>query len=139
MLMPSIFGESFLNDFIEPFETSNNSSTFMNTDVEENEKGYMITMDIPGVHKEDVNAELKEGNLTVEATSHRNNDEKDEKGNYIRRERYYGTANRSFYVGNDITQEDIKAKFENGILSLSVPKPVEQKKVETSKRIAIDG
>ena len=139
MLMPSIFGESFLNDFIEPFETSSNSSTFMNTDVEENEKGYMITMDIPGVHKEDVHAELKDGYLTVEATSHSNNDEKDEKGNYIRRERYYGTANRSFYVGNDITQEDIKAKFENGILSLSVPKPVEQKKVETSKRIAIEG
>ena len=139
MLMPSIFGESFLNDFIEPFETSNNSSTFMNTDVEENEKGYMITMDIPGVHKEDVHAELKDGYLTVEATSHSNNDEKDEKGNYIRRERYYGTANRSFYVGNDITQEDIKAKFENGILSLSVPKPVEQKKVETSKHIAIEG
>ena len=139
MLMPSIFGESFLNDFIEPFETSNNSSTFMNTDVEENEKGYMITMDIPGVHKEDVHAELKDGYLTVEATSHSNYDEKDEKGNYIRRERYYGTANRSFYVGNDITQEDIKAKFENGILSLSVPKPVEQKKVETSKRIAIEG
>ena len=139
MLMPSIFGESFLNDFMEPFETSNNSSTFMNTDVEENEKGYMITMDIPGVHKEDVHAELKDGYLTVEATSHSNNDEKDEKGNYIRRERYYGTANRSFYVGSGVTQEDIKAKFENGILSLSVPKPVEQKKVETSKRIAIEG
>ena len=103
MLMPSIFGESFLNDFMEPFETSNNSSTFMNTDVEENEKGYMITMDIPGVHKEDVHAELKDGYLTVEATSHSNNDEKDEKGNYIRRERYYGTANRSFYVGSGVT------------------------------------
>ena len=63
MLMPSIFGESFLNDFIEPFETSSNSSTFMNTDVEENEKGYMITMDIPGVHKEDVHAELKDGTV----------------------------------------------------------------------------
>ena len=127
MLMPSIFGESFLNDFIEPFETSNNSSTFMNTDVEENEKGYMITMDIPGVHKEDVHAELKDGYL------------KDEKGNYIRRERYYGTANRSFYVGNDITQEDIKAKFENGTLKMFVPKIEPKPQVEEKKYIPIEG
>ena len=139
MLMPSIFGESFLNDFIEPFETSNNSSTFMNTDVEENEKGYMITIDIPGVHKEDVHAELKDGYLTVEATSHSNNDEKDERGNYIRRERYYGTANRSFYVGNDITQEDIKAKFENGTLKMFVPKIEPKPQVEDKKYIPIEG
>ena len=138
MLMPSIFGESFLNDFIEPFETSSNSSTFMNTDVEENEKGYMITMDIPGVHKEDVHAELKDGYLTVEATSHSNNDEKDEKGNYIRRERYYGTANRSFYVGSSIKHEDIHAKYENGILHVTFPKEETKKEAEEKKFVSID-
>lgn len=111
----------------------------MNTDVEENEKGYMITMDIPGVHKEDVHAELKDGYLTVEATSHSNNDEKMKKGNYIRRERYYGTANRSFYVGNDITQEDIKAKFENGTLKMFVPKIEPKPQVEEKKYIPIEG
>ena len=135
MLMPSIFGESFLNDFIEPFETSNNSSTFMISDVEENEKGYMITMDIPGVHKEDVHAELKDGYLTVEATSHSNNDEKDEKGNYIRRERYYGTANRSFYVGN-IDKSAISAKFENGVLEVTLPK--QEKSINEDNKIKIE-
>ena len=139
MLMPSIFGESFLNDFIEPFETSSNSSTFMNTDVEENEKGYMITMDIPGVHKEDVHAELKDGYLTVEATSHSNNDEKDEKGNYIRRERYYGTANRSFYVGKELEHEDIHAKYDNGVLTVTFPKEAKKKVPEEKKFISIEG
>ena len=86
-----------------------------------------------------ITAELKDGYLTVSAAKGLDKDEEDKKGHYIRQERYSGAMSRTFYVGEDVKQEDIKAKFENGILSLSVPKPVEQKKVETSKRIAIEG
>ena len=96
-------------------------------------------MDLPGFKKDEIQIELKDGYLTVSAAKGLDKDEEDKKGHYIRQERYSGAMSRTFYVGEDVKQEDIKAKFENGILSLSVPKPVEQKKVETSKRIAIEG
>ena len=135
MLMPSIFGENFLNYYTEPFKMTN---AFMRTDVEENEKGYMITMNVPGVQKEDVHAELKDGYLTVEATSQSNVDEKDEKSRYIRKERYYGTASRKFYVGDNVTQEDIKAKFENGTLKIFVPKIETKPQADEKKYIKIE-
>ena len=135
MLMPSIFGENFLNYYTEPFKMTN---AFMRTDVEENEKGYMITMNVPGVQKEDVHAELKDGYLTVEATSQSNVDEKDEKSRYIRKERYYGTASRKFYVGDNVTQEDIKAKFENGTLKIFVPKIEAKPQADEKKYIKIE-
>ena len=137
MYMPSIFGESLFDDmfpFDDSFFTSKknplygkNASRVMKTDIKENEGSYELT------------AELKDGYLTVSAAKGLDKDEEDKKGHYIRQERYSGAMSRTFYVGEDVKQEDIKAKFENGILSLSVPKPVEQKKVETSKRIAIEG
>ena len=86
--------------------------------------------------KEDVRAQLKDGYLTVQAAKNMNNDEKNEQGAYIRRERYAGTMSRSFYVGDNVTEEDIHAKFEDGILKLSVPKK-EAKKVEENKYITI--
>ena len=132
MLMPSIFGENFLNYYTEPFKMTN---AFMRTDVEENEKGYMITMNVPGVQKEDVHAELKDGYLTVEATSQSN---VDEKSRYIRKERYYGTASRKFYVGDNVTQEDIKAKFENGTLKIFVPKIETKPQADENKYIKIE-
>ncbi len=132
MLMPSIFGENFLNYYTEPFKMTN---AFMRTDVEENEKGYMITMNVPGVQKEDVHAELKDGYLTVEATSQSN---VDEKSRYIRKERYYGTASRKFYVGDNVTQEDIKAKFENGTLKIFVPKIETKPQADEKKYIKIE-
>ena len=135
MLMPSILGENFLNYYTEPFKMTN---AFMRTDVEENEKGYMITMNVPGVQKEDVHAELKDGYLTVEATSQSNVDEKDEKSRYIRKERYYGTASRKFYVGDNVTQEDIKAKFENGTLKIFVPKIETKPQADEKKYIKIE-
>ena len=111
----------------------------MKTDIKENEGSYELDIDLPGFKKDEITAELKDGYLTVSAAKGLDKDEEDKKGHYIRQERYSGAMSRTFYVGEDVKQEDIKAKFENGILSLSVPKPVEQKKVETSKHIAIEG
>ena len=149
MYMPSIFGESLFDNmfpFDEKFFTEKkdplygkNVSRLMKTDVRETEKTYELDIDLPGFKKDEIQIELKDGYLTVSAAKGLDKDGEDKKGHYIRQERYSGAMSRTFYVGEDVKQEDIKAKFENGILSLSVPKPVEQKKVETSKHIAIEG
>ena len=111
----------------------------MKTDVKETDGGYEIDMNLPGVKKEDVKAELKDGYLTVQVSSNTNNDEKDDKGRYIRRERFSGSCSRRFYVGQRVKQEDIKAKFENGILTMVVPKKEKEPAVEENKYIAIEG
>ena len=118
MLMPSIFGENLLDDFFgEPFGGYDYSeSGLMTTDVKDTDKGYEVTMNMPGVKKEDVKAELKDGYLTVSAETNTKKDEKAEDGKYIRRERYSGSCSRSFYVGDGVKQEDIKAKFEDGTI-----------------------
>lgn len=142
MLMPSIFGENFMDDFFGFPERylgrSFNTNRMMQTDVAETDDGYEVTMDLPGFKKEDVKAELKNGYLTITANTNTNNDEKDKNGKYIRRERYSGTCSRSFYVGENVTQEDIKARFENGTLKLNIPKK-ERPKLEESKCISIEG
>ena len=139
MLMPSIFGEDLLDDFFgEPFGGYDYSeSGLMTTDVKDSDKGYEVTMNMPGVKKEDVKAELKDGYLTVTAQQNTNKDEKDKQGNYIRRERYSGSCQRSFYVGEGVKQEDLKAAFNNGILTVAVPKEV-QKPVEEKQYITIE-
>ena len=141
MLMPSIFGENLLDDFFgEPFGGYDYSeSGLMTTDVKDTDKGYEVTMNMPGVKKEDVKAELKDGYLTVSAETNTKKDEKAEDGKYIRRERYSGSCSRSFYVGDGVSQEDIKAKFENGVLTLDVPKKEAKPAVEEKKTIAIEG
>ena len=154
MLMPSIFGENLFDDFFGDFPFyyddramkdtekklyGRRASHIMKTDIKETEGSYELDIDLPGFKKDEISAELKDGYLTVSAAKGLDKDEEDKKGHYIRQERYSGAMSRTFYVGEDVKQEDIKAKFENGILSLSVPKPVEQKKVETSKHIAIEG
>jgi HSP20 family molecular chaperone IbpA len=111
----------------------------MRTDVKETETGYELDLDLPGYKKEDVQAELKDGYLTITASTSSNKDEKDEDGKYIRRERYSGTCSRSFYVGEDISQQDIKAKFEDGTLKLSIPKKEEKPAEEEKKLISIEG
>ena len=113
-----------------------NTRNMMKTDVKETDQGYELDIELPGYKKEDVRAQLKDGYLTVQAAKNMNNDEKNEQGAYIRRERYAGTMSRSFYVGDNVTEEDIHAKFEDGILKLSVPKK-EAKKVEENKYITI--
>ena len=132
MLMPSIFGENLLDDFFgEPFGGYDYSeSGLMTTDVKDTDKGYEVTMNMPGVKKEDVKAELKDGYLTVSAETNTKKDEKAEDGKYIRRERYSGSCSRSFYVGDGVKQEDIKAKFEDGTLKLFVPKEAAKPAVE---------
>lgn len=143
MLMPSIFGESLLDDFFGGFNGVRNnakygtpSSSIMKTDVKETENDYEIHIDLPGYKKEDVQAELKDGYLVISAKNERSEEDKGKE--YIRRERFYGTCSRSFYVGKEIRQEDIGAKFENGVLMLNVPKRVEAP-VEEKKYIAIEG
>ena len=146
MMMPSIFGENLFDEFFDGFTKPfgkltgyANQNSAMKTDVKELDDSYELDIDLPGVKKENVKAELKDGYLTVTATHGTQNDEKDENGKYIRRERYYGSASRSFYVGDQVKQEDVKARFEDGILKLAVPKIRKQPEVEQNHYIAIEG
>ena len=145
MLMPSIFGESLLDNFFDDFNSMPNgrmryatpSSSIMKADIREAANDYEICIDLPGYKKEDVQAELKDGYLVISAKSESSTEDTSNK-KYIRRERFYGTCSRSFYVGKDVKQEDISAKFDNGVLILNVQKHVE-KSVEEKKYISIQG
>lgn len=151
MLMPysnslnSLFRENLLDDFFDlpgfrSFEAMPKvPHNIMHTDVKELENGYEIAMNLPGMKKENVQAELKDGYLTVSASADTSNDTKDEDGKYIRRERYTGSCSRSFYVGEQITQEDIRARFEDGVLKIEVPKVEAKPAVEEKRYIAIEG
>ncbi len=149
MMLPTIFGENLFDDFMDDaFERNffggrnplygKHSKNLMKTDVKETETGYELDIDLPGFKKDEISAHLEDGYLTVSAAKGVDKDEKDNEGRYIRRERYSGSMTRSFYVGNALTEEDIKAKYEDGILSLSIPKK-DQKAVEAKKYIAIEG
>ena len=149
MLLPSIFGENLFDDWmdfsfpeipdVDKTLYGKHAKNMMKTDVKETEKGYEVAVDLPGFKKDEVHAALENGYLTISAEKGLDKDEKEkESGRYIRKERYAGACSRSFYVGENLTQEDIKAKYENGILRLSVPKK-EAKPVETKKTIAIEG
>ena len=133
----SLFDNMFDDFFKDPFFARNNVAKVMKTDIQEKDKNYILDMDLPGYDKEDVKAQLKDGYLTITAQKNTNNEEKDEQGNYIRRERYCGKCSRSFYVGDSIKEEDIKASFNNGILELTFPKEVSQKE-DDMKYITID-
>ena len=135
MLMPSIFGENFMDDFFgvpERTYTKSAQNTLMKTDVVENKDGFDVSIDLPGFKKEDVKGEVKDGYLIITASTNQNKD-----GKYIRKERYSGTCQRSFYVGDDITQNDIKAKFEDGVLKLEIPKKEAKPEVKEAKYISI--
>lgn len=142
MLMPSIFGETLLDDFFGfPFTENyrrTNAVGLMQTDVKEQDGNYLISMNLPGFKKEDIKCKLNDGYLTVSGTSNTSNEEKDQNGKYIRRERYSGSCSRSFYVGEEVKQEDISAKFEDGTLTLLVPKKEVQTPIEESKFICIE-
>ena len=146
MLMPSIFGENLFNDDwmdfgfpeVDKALYGKHANNVMKTDVKETDTGYEVDIDLPGFKKDEINAQLDNGYLTISAAKGLDKDEKDKKGKYIRKERYAGAMSRSFYVGDALTQEDIKAKYESGILRLSIPKK-EAKQVEATKRIAIEG
>ena len=148
MLVPSIFGESLFDDFMDfPLEREffrrtpvygKTEKNIMKTDVKETDNAYELDIDLPGYKKDEVTAKLENGYLTISATKGANNDEQNKEGKYIRRERYTGTMSRSFYVGEDVQQEDIHAKFEDGILKLTVLKE-DPKKVEEKRYISIEG
>lgn len=152
MLMPSIFGNDMFGDFFtDPWFDDkefkdmqkklygHRAKNVMSTDVKEVENGYELEMDLPGFKKEEIKASVENGYLTISAARGLDEDEKDKKsGKYIRRERYAGACERSFYVGEGISQDDIKASFQHGILKLFIPKEPE-KSVEEKKYVAIEG
>jgi len=146
MLRPSIYADNFVENifddfFRDPFWNTSGvrSVNQMSTDIKDCGDSYQIEMDLPGFAKEDVRAELKNGYLTIRASRTSSNEEKDEKQRYIRKERYSGHYQRSFYVGDAVKQEDIQAKFTDGVLMLQVPKKEKQPGVEESKYIQIQG
>ena len=153
MLVPSIFSDNFFDDFFEfPFIDDraeknaerklygHHAANLMKTDIKEFDDKYEVEIDLPGFKKDEVHAELKDGYLVVSAEKGLDEDEQDKKtGKYLRRERYAGNMSRSFYVGEDITETDIHAKFENGILMLDIPKKEEKKPVDEKRYVTIEG
>lgn len=149
MMTPSILGENLFDELMEypfgrTFEHAFHNPVFgkreknlMKTDVREKDGYYELDMDLPGYKKEEVNAKLEDGYLTISASRGVDKSEQDKDGRFIRQERYTGSCQRSFYVGEGVKQSDIKASFENGILHLAVPK-VEKKEAEENKYISID-
>ena len=149
MMMPSIFGENLFDDFMNdfPFEQhffgernplyGKHAKNIMKTDVKETDNSYELDIDLPGFKKEDINVQLDNGYLTIAASKSLEKEDEHEKSHYIRQERYSGSMSRSFYVGNDVKQEEIHAKYEDGILKLAVPKKA-AKAIESNKYIQIE-
>ena len=129
-----VFDDMF--DGFFPKETTYNNSV-MRTDVYEKDGYYNLDIELPGYKKEDVQMDLVDGYLNIKATHNVSNEEKDAKGNLIRSERRFGTCSRSFYVGENIKAEDVKARFENGILNITLPSK-EQKSIETKQTVTIE-
>ena len=150
-MLPSIFNDNLFDDFFNfPFYDDkaerraekklygHHAHNLMKTDIKEKKDGYELEMDLPGFKKDEISAKLDDGYLTISASKGLDKDEEDKKGNYIRRERYAGSTSRSFYVGNGVKNEDVHAKFENGVLRLSVPKKAAEE-IEANKYVSIEG
>jgi HSP20 family molecular chaperone IbpA len=138
MFMPSIrdmFDEDF-DDELTPFFHGNEG--IMKTDVEEQDNKYIMKVDVPGLKKEDIRLALKDGNLVISAARNENREEKDKEGHIIRQERYAGTYSRSFYVGKDVKEEDIRASLKDGVLRIEVPKKEEKPEVADRHYIEIE-
>lgn len=151
MLYPTIFNDSLFDDLfditfpmvrdmgdVDKKLYGKHAAHVMKTDVHEHDEGYEVDIDLPGFKKDEITLSLENGCLTVSAAKGIDESEKDKKGKLIRQERYMGSMQRSFYVGKNITDEDIKAKFEDGVLKLSIPKK-EEKKLPEKKTIMIEG
>ena len=149
MLMPSIFNDNVFDDFFDfPFYDDkaekklygHHAANLMKTDIQEHDDGYTLEMDLPGFKKDEIKVELNNGYMTISAAKGLDQDEQEkDTGRYLRRERYAGACQRTFYVGEDVTEEDIKAEFKHGILKLFIPKK-EAKPAEPEKKfISIEG
>ena len=149
MMMPSIFGENLFDDFMDDFSFptlpdvdkelyGKHAKNLMKTDVKETDDGYQVAVDLPGFKKDEIKIKLENGTLTINAAKGLDKDEKNKEGKYVRRERYAGSMSRSFYVGDEVTQDEIQAKYEDGILRLNIPKK-EKAAVEQKKYVAIEG
>lgn len=145
MMMPSIFRENLWNDLMDFSFPELDGKMYgkrgehiMRTDVKEHDDKYEVDIELPGFKKEDVKAELKDGYLTITALKEVKNEQKNESGKYVRRERYTGNMSRSFYVGEKVTQEEIHAKFEDGVLKLQIPKKDPKKQVEDKHYVTIE-
>ena len=156
---PMIFGESLMDDWLDDFDRDfkamdkefnrsfgrknplfgRHAKNLMKTDVREHEDSYEVDIDLPGFKKDEVNIELTDGYLVIAAEKGLDKEHKDKEGKLIRQERYSGSMTRSFYVGDAVKQEDIKAKMEHGVLKLTVPKVENKPAVEEKKYIAIEG
>ena len=153
MLMPSIFGESLFDEFMKDFPFYDDKDmkkaerklygrrgkNMMKTDVKEKKDSYILEMDLPGFTKDEVKVSLEDGYLTISAAKGLDQDEQEkESGRYIRRERYAGACERTFYVGTEVTEEDIKGEFQHGILKLTIPKKEAKPAVPEKKYITIE-
>ena len=145
-MLPTVFGENLFDDFFDDsFGMMNARSplygkharNLMKTDIRETDTNYELAIDLPGFKKDEIHIELKNGYLTISASKGLDKDQKDDKGRYIRRERYCGECSRSFYIGDGITEKDVSAKFEDGILKLSIPKK-ETKALPKPNQITIE-
>ncbi len=148
MLMPSIFGENLFDDWFDFPDMRDldraerklygrHADRLMKTDVREHDEGYEVDIDLPGFNKEEIHLDLKGGYLTVSAAKELDKEENSKKGRIIRQERYSGSMQRSFYVGGNVTEEDIKATFRHGVLSLQIPKK-EKMLIPEKKTIMIE-
>ena len=152
MLMPSIFGENLFDDFFNDFPFyyddkamkdtekklyGKRASHVMKTDIKEMDNGYQLVVDLPGFTKDEIKASLENGYLTISAAKGLDKDQEDKKGKYIRQERYAGACSRSLFVGEGIEPRDVSAKFEDGILRVSLPKQV-KKELPRNSTIAIE-
>ena len=147
-MLPSIFGENLFDDFFnDPFGMMNvseghnplygkHAKNLMKTDIREKENSYELAVDLPGFKKDEISIDLSNGYLTIEAAKGLDKDEEDKKGRILRQERYAGACSRSFYVG-DVKPEDIKAKYEHGVLTILVPKH-DPKKLTSSSKVTIE-
>ncbi len=147
MLVPSIFSDRFFDDWMIPsFRELENAdrklygkhaARVMKTDVRDHETHYTVDIDLPGFKKDEIDLKLENGYLTVSAEKGLDKDETDKKGKVICQERYAGAMQRSFYVGDAVTEEDVKAKFEDGVLQIEIPK--KEEKLPERKTIMIEG
>ena len=139
MLTPYLLAKNMFDELAESAFSANTLRGMMNTDIKESDQGYELDIDLPGVHKENLSAELKDGYLCISSTVEQTHNDSVQNERYLRRERFIGSCRRSFYVGDTVKQEDIHAKFEDGILRLFIPKVSQAAQIEQKNLIAIEG